>query len=77
VKSTTPGEDLDIITGAFRARLAAAAATSTDWTDALDRAPAARHGHVRDRGADHISTDLSINNDGLPPGGGPLQPARG
>ncbi|MCZ7421925.1 ATP-dependent helicase [Verrucosispora sp. WMMA2121] len=36
LKSTTPGEDLETITDAFRARLATATATSADWTDALD-----------------------------------------
>ena len=37
VRSATPGDTLDMITGAFRARLAAVTATSTNWTDALDR----------------------------------------
>ncbi|MEV4201093.1 ATP-dependent helicase [Micromonospora globbae] len=37
VKSATPDEELDMVTGAFEARLAAVASASTDWADALDR----------------------------------------
>ncbi|WP_407916975.1 UvrD-helicase domain-containing protein [Kitasatospora sp. NE20-6] len=36
VKATTPGDDLDTLTGAFQARLAAVSQTASSWKGALD-----------------------------------------
>ncbi|MGW4694806.1 UvrD-helicase domain-containing protein [Kitasatospora cineracea] len=36
VRATTPGDDLDTITGAFQARLATVAKTASNWKEALD-----------------------------------------